>query len=129
MIEDPFSGNDEVPVEELISFVISPFRNPTSGRMHTGFTVIILDEEGGQVMSGSSGLTVTQYAQVDSKYQSLSASNLMVNAYATYKLEVNLPMPLESGCIVDIEIPKNVVFDQELTWIEVYGIFGYQRKV
>lgn len=54
---------------------------------------------------------------------------MKVNTYTSYKLEVRLPMPIESGCFVDIEIPDRLIFDEQLTDIQVYGIFGYQRSV
>lgn len=80
-------------------------------------------------MTGDSGLIVTEYAPIDAKFANLNATNKIVNSYATYTLTVNLPMPLETGCILMIDIPLDVTFDEKLTDVQVYGIFGYQRKV
>lgn len=60
MVKEAFT--QEVDKGDTISFSVGPFKNPISGRAVTGFTLTILDKNGGIVMGDESVLIVSKSA-------------------------------------------------------------------
>ena len=55
-------------MESDLSFIVTGFINPISGKWTTGFGIQITDKKGGLIMSGTGGMSVKAYAPIDSKF-------------------------------------------------------------
>ena len=59
---------------------------------------------------------------------SISVSETLVTAQSIFTFEAILPVPLNSGCLIDLSIPKQLPIGPEMNTVIVKGIFGKQRE-
>lgn len=79
-------------------------------------------------MGGASVLIVSEYSQVSAGNASIKIETTQVSLHTEIELKAFFPMPLDTGCRVKIVIPKSVGFDEQLTEVSAFGIFGYVRN-
>jgi len=57
----------------------------------------------------------------------VTASETLINQKSNFVLEVDLPLPLNAGCKIDVLIPKPLVIGPEMTRVTISGLFGSIR--
>lgn len=78
-------------------------------------------------MGGQSQLIVSEFSQVSAANSTITIQDDRVSTHTQYELKAWFSMPLDVGCRVQIVIPESVGFDEKLTSVSAFGIFGYVR--
>ena len=119
----------EVSATSTISFSVDNFYNPISTATYSGFTVETTDSSDGSIDSGSSTLRVTTSAAV---YNTTLQANdtTIVQELAVFRVQFFVPVPLDSGCIIDVTYPSDFTLSgSNLTTVQGIGLFGGSRTL
>ena len=84
----------------------------------------------GKIAIGNGILVVNTAAQVsDSEdHVSLTASETLINQVTDFELSVDLPLPLNRGCQIDLYIPDPLFIGAEFVEVTIGGMFGNYRS-
>ena len=95
----------------------------------TGFKLLTLDSKLGSIAEGFGSLQVLEPAIVasDADTVNLEASETLINKASNFLLEIDLPLPLNAGCEIEVFIPKPLVIGPETTRVIIGGLFGSIR--
>ena len=107
---------------------MGPIRNPLSAAPVPGFEIETLSKDFGKIAVGTGELTVSKRAEVPTGTAvSLTASQTLINQQTSIELEIQMPVPLNAGCLIDVFIPKPLSIGPELSQVTVGGMFGSLR--
>ena len=83
----------------------------------------------GKIATGNGILVVNTAAQVSDseEHVSLTASETLINQVTNFELSVDLPLPLNRGCQIDLYIPDPLFIGAEFVDITIGGMFGQVR--
>ena len=136
MLKDPLStdGADVadgiyvgVGIGQTVSFQIRFITNPLSTAPVEGFEIKTLDRRGGTIASGIGEFQVLQpveIASISPEIVNLIVTETLIYEESDFLLEVQMPVPLEEGCKIELAIPEPLEIGRELTTVEVGGQFG-----
>jgi hypothetical protein len=112
-----------------ISFSVTNFRNPITTLTFSGFTIRTTDSSDGTIDSGSATMRVTTSAAVyDTTFASKDTTIVQENA--VFRLQFKVPVPLNTGCIMDITFPSDfIISGADLTTVQGFGLFGGSRTL
>jgi hypothetical protein len=121
----------DITAGSAISFSVTNFKNPISTSTTTGFTLTTTDGSDGNIDSGSTTVRVTTPATVfDTSFAVTSGSTTVVQESTVFRLQFKIPVPLNSGCIMDITFPSDFTLNgAELTTVRGLGLFGGARTL
>lgn len=117
----------DIPANSVISFTVTEFRNPITTSTFSGFVIRTTDASDGVIDSGSATIRVTTPASV---YESSISSKdtTRVQEKAVLRLQFKVPVPLNSGCIIDVTFPSDYSLSgADLTTVQGFGLFGGAR--
>ena len=83
----------------------------------------------GYIATGIGALTVSEPAVVaaDAKTVTLTASETLINKVSNFQLEIELPLPLNAGCQIEVYVPKPLFIGSDLSKVVLSGMFGQFR--
>ena len=119
----------DVAAGSTISFSVTQFLNPISTAYTSGFSAQTTDSSDGGIDSLTTTLRVTTPAAV---YSSTIAAKdtTVVQEKAVLRLQFYIPVPLNSGWVVDIQYPSDFTLSgADLTTVIGYGLFGGARTL
>lgn len=124
------ADNGKIAVGSDIIFLVGPILNPISTAPMTGFTLRTLSSNLGNIASGFGSLEVTTEAVISSSEDtvSLSVTETLINENSNFLIEVDLPVPLNKGCQIDLFIPKPLSIGPDLATVTIGGLFGSLRE-
>ncbi|CDW75779.1 UNKNOWN [Stylonychia lemnae] len=108
----------------VIQFQISSVRNALS---YAGVTIQIrsLNQAGtGVIEQGTIKFTPTSSATIPAAQATTSADITTVQELSNFRLEFQSPVPLNAGTIVSVVFPVQFSFEQRLTEVQGFGLFG-----
>lgn len=113
----------------VISFRVTQFKNPISTSTYSGFSAHTTDSSDGAIDSRSTTLRVTTPAVVYST-SIASKDTTIVQEKAVLRLQFKVPVPLNSGCIMDVTFPADFPLSgTDLTTVIGFGLFGGSRTL
>lgn len=117
----------DIAAGTVLSFTCSGFKNPISTAIKTGFTIITVAGDGGRVDSLATTLQVSNPATISSATLSYLDTQV-VQTLAVFQLTFPSPVPLDAGCIIDIQFPSDLpITTTDLTSVSGVGLFGPSR--
>ena len=116
-----------------ISFKVGPILNPISAAPVSGFKIETVSSNQGKIGNiavGYGTLSVSEPAEVSNfgDKVSLIATERLINQNSDFLLEIELPLPLNEGCQVDLYIPRPLFIGPDLTSVKIGGMFGSKRQ-
>lgn len=128
MVSNAFPNND-IAAGTVIRFSCSGFRNPISTATKTGFTVATYSGDGGMVDSTTTTVKVSSPATIVSGTIS-SLESKIVQTLTVMRVTFPSPVPLDQGCIVDIQFPASLpITVTDLSNVRGVGLFGTSRTM
>ena len=120
---------DEIAVGSNISFSVNNFYNPISTTAYSGFSVETLDSIDGSIDIGSSTLRVRTPAVVyNTTLQAKDTTT--VQEIAELRVQFFVPVPLDSGCIIDVTYPSDFTLSgNSNSTVQGIGLFGASRTL
>ena len=84
----------------------------------------------GKIANAYGELIVSQAATVSNKGEtvSLQSTETLINKKTDFTLSMELPLPLNRGCQIDLFIPKPFFIGSEFTSVTIGGLFGPIRE-
>lgn len=121
--------SDVIEADSEISFKIGPIRNPISTAPVIGFEMLTLSERQGKIAVGYGSLQVFEPAIVASTKSavSLTTTETLINKASNFLIEMDVPLPLNSGCQISIYLPKPLYIGAEMNEVKIGGLFGSIR--
>ena len=120
-----------VGIGQTISFQVSFITNPISTAPVEGFEIKTLDSRGGTIAAGIGDFQVLQPVGIGAlspEIVSLTVTETLIFEESDFLLELQLPVPLEEGCKIELTIPAPLGIGPELTSVEVGGQFGAVKE-
>ena len=112
-----------------VSFSVSQFKNPISTAIFTGFTATTTDSSGGSIDTQTTTMRVTTPAVIYST-SFASKTTTIVQESASFRLQFYIPVPLNSGWIMDVQFPSDFTPNgATLTSVIGLGLFGGSRAL
>jgi hypothetical protein len=119
----------EISANSVISFNVTNFLNPITTATFSGFTVTTLDSSNGSIDTASATLKVATSADVYGT-SITSKDTTIVQELAELRIQFYVPVPLNSGCIIDVTFPSDFVLSgADLTNVQGFGLFGGSRAL
>lgn len=120
-----FSSN--LAAGSVISFSVTNFKNPITTSTFSGFTIATTDSSDGTIDSASATMRITTPTSIyDTSFVSKDTTEVQENA--VFRLQFKIPVPLNSGCIMDITFPSDFALNgADLTTVQGFGLFGGAR--
>lgn len=111
----------------VISFSVTNFKNPITTSTFSGFTIATTDSSDGTIDSASATMRITTPTSIyDTSFASKDTTE--VQEKAVFRLQFKIPVPLNSGCIMDITFPSDFTLNgADLTTVQGFGLFGGAR--
>lgn len=115
----------------VISFSVTNFRNPITTQTFSGFTITTTDSSDGIIDSASATMRITTAATVyETSFAAKTSSTTEVQEKAVFRLQFKIPVPVNSGCIIDITFPSDFSLSgADLTTVQGFGLFGGARTL
>lgn len=119
----------QIAAGSTISFSVTNFRNPITTSTFSGFIIATTDSSDGTIGSGTATMRITTPATVyDTSFASKDTTIVQENA--VFRLQFKVPVPLNSGCIMDITFPTDFALSgADLTTVQGFGLFGGSRTL
>ncbi|CAI2377119.1 unnamed protein product [Moneuplotes crassus] len=105
-----------------VSFTVTNFKNPISTATHSGFSIDTTDSSDGVIDSGSGTIRITTSSAVYNAAFSASTTS-QVQENSVFRVTFQVPVPLESGCIVEIKFPSDFT-SFSINEVRGYSLFG-----
>ena len=119
----------EIAAGSTISFSVNNFYNPISTATYSGFSAETSDSSDGSIDSGSATLRVmTPAAVYSTTFQANDTTT--VQELAVFKVQFFVPVPLDSGCVIDVTYPSDFTISRNnLRSVQGVGLFGESRTL
>jgi len=118
-----------IPAGSVISFSVTNFKNPITTSVFSGFTITTTDSSDGTIDTGSAQMQIGTASTVYSTTFGVgSGSTTIVQEKAVFRLQFRVPVPLNSGCIMEVTFPSDFTLSgADLTNVRGLGLFGGAR--
>jgi len=110
-----------------VIFTFDSIRNPISTKSMIGFVVTTGDTDSGFIDSSTARLSVSTPAAITT--MTVSADSYTVQEYTQYTINFDIPVPLLTGCLIDIIFPPQIILDSSLTSSQGSSFFGAERDL
>lgn len=122
-----------------MTFEIDNFRNPYNGKPKKGFTVIIMDADGGHIDSSVTAgidlsLTVNEWATLTTsrvyRYEitteTMTTNDVTISTtireQSAGKVELGIDIPLDPYCRVEVKFPQDMPLTSDLKMVSSVGV-------
>ncbi|CAI2378427.1 unnamed protein product [Moneuplotes crassus] len=112
----------DIAAGSTITFSVTNFKNPISTATHSGFTVQTTDSSDGIIDTGTATIRITTASAVYNGAFTASTTSV-VQENSVFRVIFQVPVPLESGCIVEIKFPTDFT-SFSINEVRGYSLFG-----